>query len=222
MNKFLMMKTEMESNGNSLIKAVPLLGVRKILFLLFVFIGSFMGAYAQSGVTPYIGEIRCVPYNFAPTGWAECNGQLLPISQYTALFALLGTTYGGNGTTSFALPDLRGRVPIGVSNVKDLPEVKLGQVGGSATVTLTTEQLPAHTHDTQVSTSKATTNKPGTLGQAADLGPKPVKVYVETQQNLSPSTPTTTTGSNQPHNNMMPYLGLKWIIALQGVYPSRP
>ena len=222
MNKFLMMKTEMESNGNSLIKAVPLLGVRKILFLLFVFIGSFMGAYAQSGVTPYIGEIRCVPYNFAPTGWAECDGRILSISENNALHSLLGKTFGDDGTTTFALPDLRGRVPIGVSNVKDLPEVKLGQVGGSATVTLTTEQLPAHTHDTQVSTSKATTNKPGTLGQAADLGPKPVKVYVETQQNLSPSTPTTTTGSNQPHNNMMPYLGLKWIIALQGVYPSRP
>ena len=190
-----------------------------LIFFLFVSMSSFMGAYAQD---VYIGEIRCVAFNYAPRGWALCNGQILPISQNQALFALLGTTYGGDGINTFALPNLCGRVPVGEGQGPDLPKISLGEQGGSEEVTLTTTQLPAHTHATKVFHSEATTNKPGTLGKPADLGLNPVKLYVETQEKLTSGTPTTVTGGNQPHNNRMPYVGMYWIIALEGVYPSRP
>lgn len=177
-----------------------------------------VGVYAQE---PYIGEIRCVAFDFAPKGWALCNGQLLPINQNTALFSLLGTTYGGNGTTTFALPDLRGRVPVGVGQGPGLPDISQGLRGGSEAVSLSVAEMPAHTHNTKVSTSVATTNSPGMLGQPSDLGLNPVNVYVEGQQNLTNGSLTTPIGGSVPHENMMPFLGLNWIIALEGIFPPR-
>ena len=189
-----------------------------LIFSLFVSMSSFTGVYAQQ---PFIGELKCVPYTFTPGGWLECDGRLLNISDYESLFQLIGITYGGNGTTTFALPDLRARVPVGQGQSPGGSSVQLGEKGGSATVTLTTIQIPAHTHATQVSTSVATTNTPGTPGQPANIGLNPVKVYVETQKDITRSTPTAATGGNLPHDNMMPYMGMKWIIAVEGIFPTR-
>lgn len=194
--------------------------MKKILFSLFVFLSLSMGVYAQDA---YVGEIRCVGMNFAPQGWLECNGQLLSISEYDTLFSLIGTTYGGDGQTTFALPDLRGRVPVHVGQGVGLSPRILGEKGGTEQVTLNTIQIPAHTHNTQVSSSVGTTNDPGngnTLGKPANLGPNPVKIYVENPESKVSSTPTTATGSGQPHDNMMPYTCMKWIICVNGIYPS--
>ena len=195
--------------------------MRKTFISLFLFLSLSMGAFAQDA---YLGELRCVGFNFDPRNWVACEGQLLPISQYTALFSLLGTTYGGDGRTTFALPDLRGRAPMGAGQGEGLSNRSQGEMGGSATVTLSTNQMPSHTHPTLVAPSVATTNSPGsnTLGQPANVGPQPVNLYVESQGYVVESTPTTPTGGNQPHNNMMPYLGLKWIICVSGVFPPRP
>jgi len=168
---------------------------------------------------PYIGEIMLVAYNFAPRGWADCNGQLLPISQYTALFSLLGTTYGGNGQTSFGLPDLRGRVPVHAGTGPGLGEVALGEVGGAQAVTLLTSQMPTHSHGVPApaaTNDRATTNRPdGKVpargGSYADGG----------SDHLGTSSTTNATGQGQPHENRPPFLGLRYVIALEGIYPSR-
>jgi microcystin-dependent protein len=151
---------------------------------------------------PFIGEIRVVPFNFAPAGWALCDGQLLPLAQNTALFSLLGTTYGGNGTTNFALPNLQARVPVHAGQGPGLSPISLGQTGGLAAVTLTAAQVPVHGHS---AARAATTNRPvaGTL--PADGGS-----YA----------PASVAGA-QPHDNMPPYLVLYFVIALQGVFPPR-
>ena len=195
--------------------------MRKLFISLFFLLSSSLGAFAQDA---YIGELRCVGFNFDPQNWMACEGQLLSISQYTVLFSILGTTYGGDGKTTFALPDLRGRVPMGDGQGDGLSYRSQGEMGGSTTVTLSTDQLPSHSHPTRVSTSAATTNTPGniTLGQPANVGPQPVNLYVESQGNVVESTPTTSVGSNQPHENMMPYLGLRWVICVNGIYPPRP
>ena len=162
---------------------------------------------------PFLSEIKIVSFNFPPTGWALCNGQLLPINQNQALFALLGTTYGGNGQTNFALPNVRGRVPIHFGAAHDL-----GEAAGSTSVTVNIQQLPTHMHGLQASSnSTGTTADPtnafigpanGAYGQAASL------------TTLSPQS-VTSVGGSQPHNNMMPYLVLNFIIALQGIFPSQ-
>lgn len=195
--------------------------MKKILFSLFVFLSSSMGVSAQNA---FLGELRCVGMNFAPQGWLECNGQLLNISEYQALFDLIGTTYGGDGQTTFALPDLRGRVPLHVGQGVGLSRRTLGEKGGSEEVTLNTTHIPMHTHNTQVSTSVGTTNNPdggNTLGKPDNLGPNPVKIYVNSPETTASSTPTTATGNGQPHDNMMPYTCMKWIICVAGVYPSQ-
>jgi microcystin-dependent protein len=162
--------------------------------------------------TPFLSEIRLVSFNFAPKGWALCNGQLLAISQNAALFSLLGTFYGGNGTTTFALPNLQGRAPMHVGS-----EFVQGQVGGEATHTLITNEIPAHTHQAQgVSTT-------------ASLEPAAGNAWAESPDNPYAASANATmnaaalgqTGGNQPHNNMQPYLVLNYVIALQGIFPSR-
>jgi microcystin-dependent protein len=175
---------------------------------------------------PFIGQIMLVGFNFAPTGWALCNGQLLPISQYTALFSLLGTTYGGNGTTNFALPNLQGRAAVGFGNGAGLSPYVLGQVTGSETVTLTVSQMPAHTHNINADSALAKVQSPsGAFLASADLpsAHSPVAVYTPTV-----TTPVTlnngsvqATGGSQPHSNIQPVLALNYIIALQGIFPSR-
>lgn len=162
---------------------------------------------------PFLGEVRIAGFGFPPNGWALCNGQLLSINQNQALFALLGTTYGGDGRTTFALPDFRGRVPMHVGN-----GYVQGQSGGEAKHTLTLGELPMHGHTLNASGGAATTVVPTGNLLAAPTTP----LYgTGTPVALAPGA-VGTTGSNQPHDNMPPYLTLNFIIALQGVFPSRP
>ena len=161
--------------------------------------------------SPFIAEIILFAGNFAPRGWAFCNGQLLSISQNTALFSLLGTTYGGNGQTTFALPDLRSRVPVHPGQGPGLSSYQLGQSGGAETVTLGVNQLPAHTHaatSPPVDTA-ATSNRP-TSGMAPARGGA-----------YAPGPSVGSTGGSQPHTNLQPHLALNYIIATQGIFPSR-
>ena len=169
---------------------------------------------------PFIAEIRIFPSNFAPQGWAFCNGQLLPIAQNTALFSLLGTTYGGDGHTVFALPDLRDRFPMHPGQGPGLSLRDLGETGGSATVTPAATQMPTHTHAPAGSSLAAETATPSaTVLPAATAAPvygpltDPVSLAAEA---LAPA------GGGQPHENRQPYLALNFCIALQGIYPPRP
>ncbi|MDT5269847.1 MAG: hypothetical protein QOH49_2033 [Acidobacteriota bacterium] len=161
---------------------------------------------------PFLSEIKIVSFNFPPKGWALCNGQFLPINQNQALFALLGTTYGGNGQTTFALPNLRGRVPIHMGNGHTL-----GEAAGSTSVTVNIQQLPTHTHQMNGSTTAAELNNPtgAYLGLVNNAYTPPANLVA-----LDPSS-VTNVGGSQPHNNMMPYLVLNFIIALQGIFPSQ-
>jgi microcystin-dependent protein len=164
---------------------------------------------------PFLSEIKIVSFNFPPKGWALCNGQLLPINQNQALFALLGTTYGGNGQTNFALPNHRGRVPISFGNGHNL-----GEAAGSTSVTISQQTMPQHLHFAMASANDATTNIPdGTLvlGNSApnDLYTGPASLVA-----MSPGS-VTNVGGSQPHNNMSPYLVLNFIIALQGIFPAQ-
>jgi microcystin-dependent protein len=162
---------------------------------------------------PFLSEIKLVSFNFPPKGWALCNGQFLPINQNQALFALLGTTYGGNGQTTFALPNLRGRVPIHMGNGHTL-----GEAAGSTSVTVNIQQLPTHMHGLQ-----ASPNSTGTAADPTNSLLAPANTGYSNPQSLITLDPTSVTsvGGSQPHNNMMPYLVLNFIIALQGIFPSR-
>jgi microcystin-dependent protein len=170
---------------------------------------------------PFIGEIRLFAGNFAPRGWAFCNGQLLAISQNSALFAILGTTYGGDGRTTFALPDLRGRAPVhsGFSQGPGLTRRNLGEKGGQENVTLSVEQVPSHTHAARASGDFPDSSSPagnflGTMQRT--------RIYSSSGSDVSMATGAIgPAGENQPHNNMPPYLGLNYIIALQGLFPPR-
>jgi len=170
---------------------------------------------------PFVAEIRIFPFNFAPKGWAFCDGQLLPLSQNTALFSLLGTTYGGDGKSNFALPDMQGNAPMHPGQGPGLSLHDLGETGGSETVTLLESEIPAHSHSLgAVAGFNATNNDPtGGVPGKGDAGLNP----------YTPSGPSVTmavtaiapAGGDQPHNNMMPYLTLNFCIALQGVFPPR-
>lgn len=161
---------------------------------------------------PFLSEIKIVSFNFPPKGWALCNGQLLPINQNQALFALLGTTYGGNGQTNFALPNLRGRLPVHMGNGHTL-----GEAAGSTAVTISQQTMPQHLHFAQGSSNGGDT--PTAVG---NLLASALNVYRQADNliTLRPES-VTNVGGSQPHNNMMPYLVLNFIIALQGIFPSR-
>lgn len=170
---------------------------------------------------PFVGEIKLVPYNFAPTGWALCAGQLMPISQNTALFSLLGTMYGGNGISTFALPDLRGRVALGIGQGPGLSLYDQGEVGGDEIVTLLASEMPAHTHGVNVTSTVATADNP--VGKHAAATPASTgNAYGTGVTGQMPVGAIGSTGGGQPHSNMQPYLALNYIIALQGVFPQRP
>ena len=175
---------------------------------------------------PFLGEIMLVGFNFAPQGCAFCNGQLLSISQNTALFSLLGTTYGGNGTTTFALPDLRGRAALGLGQGPGLSTYDLGQSTGSETVTLTVDQIAAHNHLVAANAAAATVPSPSgaDLAQTFDSGKKAFNTY-STPPMAAPVTLDLATvqpsGGSGPHPNIQPVLALNYIIALQGIFPSR-
>lgn len=160
---------------------------------------------------PYLGEIRLVSFNFAPQGWAMCNGQLLPINQNVALFNLIGTTYGGDGMSTFALPNLQGRVAMGISQSHSI-----GESAGTETETLTLAQVPAHNHSLAASDQQQSTNQPaGALLTAGGY-------YMSGNPDVTMSTQAIgATGGGQPHNNLQPYLVLNYIIALQGIFPAR-
>jgi len=170
---------------------------------------------------PFVGEIRTFAGGFAPTGWALCNGQLISISSNTALFSLLGTTYGGNGTSNFALPDLRGRAPMHAGNGAGLTPRLLGENGGTETVTLTPAQAPSHTHTLRASSANGNSADP--KDHVPSNGGSTTTPYAsgtaDTPMSAGAIAPA---GGEQPHNNLMPYLTVTFIIATQGVYPSRP
>src|SRR5947209_6862292 len=159
---------------------------------------------------PFLGEIKIISWNFPPKGWTFCNGQLLPINQNQALFSILGTTYGGDGRVNFALPDLRGRVPVHVGS-----GFTLGERGGEEAHTLNQSEMPAHTHFVMASSSNANQAIPSVLAAAN-------KVY-GAASNLTPLGPSSVLplGGSQPHLNLMPYLTLNFVIALQGIFPSQ-
>lgn len=162
---------------------------------------------------PFIAEIKIVSFNFAPRGYALCNGQLLPINQNQALFSLLGTTYGGDGRVNFGLPNLQGRVPFHIGN-----GFAQGQAGGEAAHTLTVSELPAHTHTLQANNTAATTGLPGTNALAQSNTP----VYGPAANPVTLAAPSLgNSGGSQPHLNLQPYLVLNFVIALQGIFPSR-
>lgn len=174
---------------------------------------------------PYIGEVRIVGFNYAPTGWAFCNGQLLPISSNTALFSILGTTYGGNGTTNFGLPNFQDIAPMFWGQGAGLSDYAPGQAGGYPTISLLMSEMATHSHIAKASGNSGTTTSPANGLWALTGEPRSeIPMY-----NNSPgSGPTmnvgalTPAGQSQAHNNLQPYLTLNFIIALQGIYPSRP
>jgi microcystin-dependent protein len=173
--------------------------------------------------SPFVAEIRIFGCNFAPTGWAFCDGQLLTISQNTALFSLLGTFYGGDGKSTFALPNLEGCAPIHAGSGAGIgvSQYFIGQIGGTETVTLLLSELPAHPHTMQASGDPADNNAPNGALAAPPLG-RGNSLYIApaTQVSMNPSA-LTPAGGGLPHNNMMPYLTLNFCIALQGVFPPR-
>ena len=186
----------------------------------------------MASTEPFISSVELWPLNWAPQNWAACNGQLLPINQYTALYSLLGTVYGGNGQTNFALPDLRGRVPVGMGQSPGTSNYTLGQSGGTETVALNSNQMPQHTHSAS-----------GTVNPAAAAGGRGSSTSVDPTNNFSGTAPTTApvygtpataqmgqspvavtgqqAGGGQPFGILQPYLTLNYIIALEGIYPSR-
>jgi microcystin-dependent protein len=168
---------------------------------------------------PFVAEIRIVPFNFPPHGWAFCQGQLLPLSQNTALFSLLGTTYGGNGKSNFALPDLQGRAPMHPGQGPGLSLHDLGETGGSETVSLLESEIPSHNHTVMAINDFGDTNQPTGNGFARSTG---ASVYGTAGSTVTfADSMLAPTGGDQPHNNMQPYLTLNFVIALQGVFPPR-
>jgi len=169
---------------------------------------------------PYVGEIRMFGGNFAPAGWMFCQGQLLPISEYETLFNLIGTTYGGDGQSTFGLPNLQGRVPMHMGTGAGLPPATLAETGGSETVTLTTQQIPSHPHPMLGNGGGTTQSPANALPATAGGGPGGLLTYASgATVQLSPKM-IQMTGQNLPHNNMQPYLCISFIISLFGIFPT--
>ncbi len=167
---------------------------------------------------PFVAEIRMFGFTFPPQSWADCNGQIVPIAQNTALFSLLGTTYGGNGTQTFALPNLQNLIPVGIGQGPGLSDYVQGQTGGTTDITLLSNQMPQHNHSFGSSSGDADATNPASSVPARAAGETPFVAG-------SPNTPLSTTvglvGNSQPHNNMMPYLTVRFCICLAGVFPAR-
>lgn len=171
---------------------------------------------------PWLGEIALVAFNFAPVGWALCNGQLLSIAQNTALFSLLGTTYGGDGQTTFALPNLQSRVPLHFGQGPGLSAYALGQTVGVESVTLQTTQIPSHTHSYTPQANSGGGTAPGPAGALWAASATGDTLYKPGASNTSMAAQTLgSTGGGQPHENRQPILALNFVIALQGIFPSR-
>jgi microcystin-dependent protein len=178
--------------------------------------------------TPYVGQLSMFAGNFAPAGWMFCNGQVLPISEYETLFNLIGTTYGGDGQSTFALPDLRSRIPVHIGQGSGLSNYVIGQAGGSETVTLNSQQIPQHNH--MVTTVSGTPGNQSTPGNGTILADEQVGLgssspftyapYAGTNQVVFANNTVAFVGGNQPHENLMPYLVINYIISMFGVFPS--
>ena len=193
--------------------------MRRLVTLALPIMIALVIAPMASANTPFLGEVDLVAFNFAPKGWALCEGQLLSINQNTALFSLLGTQYGGDGISTFALPDLRGRMAVGMDQGPGLSNRIIGQNGGEEQVTLAVIQMPSHTHQAYASSS-ANGHSPA----GAVWGAQPqVFLYSSGSSNLVAMHPQAigATGGGQAHDNMPPYLVMTYIIALQGIFPSR-
>ena len=167
---------------------------------------------------PFVGEIRMFAGNFAPRGWAFCDGQLLSVSQNDALFSLFGTIYGGDGRTTFGLPDLRGRVPVHAGSGPGLSDRRLGTKSGAEKVTLTVNQLPAHSHTMQASSAAATADEPTSNVLASSAG---TSYYTAGAPSAAMGGTVGNSGGSQSHSNLMPFLCIHFIVALVGIYPSR-
>lgn len=172
---------------------------------------------------PFVAEIRPWACNFAPLGWAMCQGQLLPISQFTALFSLVGTFYGGNGTTNFALPDLQGRVPMKYGTDPTGNQYSIGEEAGTETITISSTQMPIHTHTFSGTSGNGNKAKPA---NGASLGTNTQGNFfyganTGSTTTINAGTLTTFAGGNQAHTNLQPFLAINWCIAMQGIYPSR-
>lgn len=168
---------------------------------------------------PFIAEIRIFPYNFAPRGWAFCNGQLLPVAQNTALFSLVGTIYGGDGRTTFGLPELRGRAALSPGTGPGLTRYRVGQKLGNERAELSEAQLPAHSHGMRANSGNPDSQNPIGNFPATEIGP--AQAYTTAPDSSMGANAVGSTGGNQAHNNMQPFLSLNFCIALQGIYPSR-
>ncbi len=169
---------------------------------------------------PFLGQITLVAFTFAPVGWAFCNGQLLPIDQNPALFQLIGTIYGGDGQTTFALPDLRSRIPLHQGQGHGTSNYTIGQLGGSESVTLTSDQVPSHTHQAQCFTGGSNSGSPVNALWAQASNDQPYKSATTGAASMAPGA-IGPAGGNQPHANLMAYQALNYIIALQGIFPSQ-
>ncbi len=170
---------------------------------------------------PFVAEIRIFPFNFAPRGWAWCDGQLLPLSQNTALFSLLGTTYGGNGKSNFALPDLQGRAPMHPGQGPGLSLHDLGETGGSETVTLLESEIPSHSHGLLAQTNPANLAAPSPARSIARSAPDSAYTASTTSMVSMAPEALAPAGGDAPHNNLQPFLTFYFCIALQGVFPPR-
>ena len=171
---------------------------------------------------PFVAEIRIFPFNFAPKGWAWCDGQLLPLSQNTALFSLLGTTYGGNGQSNFALPNLQGRAPMHPGQGPGLSLHDLGETGGSETVTLLQSEIPSHTHTIRANNGDGISPTPTSNVSSGPGADRDLFLYKDgTANGVMNANASGITGGSVPHNNMQPYLTFYFCIALQGVFPPR-
>lgn len=205
-----------------------------------VIAGAMPAAPAHAGLEPFVGEMMLAGYNFCPRGYLPAAGQLLPISQNEALYSLLGTTYGGDGRTTFALPDLRGRTPVGSGQGPGLSDIRIGAKSGAEQVTMSQAQLPSHTHSAATTVTadvkaRATSQTAGAISPAGnvlagtgsgseiyDAGPADQNMGDSAiQANVSATTTVSPTGGSQPVNIRDPYLGMNWCIATQGIYPSR-
>ena len=170
-------------------------------------------------MTPLLGEIKMFAGNFAPRGWALCQGQLISIAQNSALFSILGTTYGGNGQTTFGLPDLRGRVPVGMGQGPGLRDKFLGEIAGNETHTLLQSEMPMHVHPQPANSGNGDQRGPG--GNFPAASDQRNSQYAATTNTTMATAVSGVAGNGQPHNNMQPYLTMNFIIALQGIYPTR-
>ncbi|SEQ95391.1 Microcystin-dependent protein [Epilithonimonas lactis] len=190
--------------------------------ILIIFCLIFTSAKSFAQYDPFLGQISYVAFNFAPAGWADCNGQELSIAQYSALYSLLGTTYGGNGTSTFAVPNIQGRVMLSNGQGAGLPNYPLASTGGEEGHILTVAEMPQHTHLLKAVSSDGNVSNPsGALPANTKTLDKEYSTTPPTSGTMNASM-TSIAGGNQPHPNIQPYVTFKCIIALQGIYPSRP